>query len=277
MKYCSDISATWWCWWTSDRRPTLVCRLRTHGTALSHSHYLLPWLITSFALSLLYSFLNIMWDKLVFCGKLSKIKTRKQHCSPVSCLFFLCCAATDGALSVLEMGVDDRLQTMKGVWMLHPVVVGIIIHPLWFVLFFSFSHLFHAIFSTSLYSYSLFGSASPSPFSAFVLPVSRLFFSLQSVLVLSFTEIFKSPISSFSTILQLSVLPPFFNQHLPFPHSANLSPWNLSNSSCTHSMVPLIACSFTLPSSFPGSFCPGSLTIVGAYAAKQLSPAHRGV
>lgn len=36
-------------------------------------------------------------------------------------------------------------------------------------------------------------------------------------------------------------------QHLPFRHSANLSPWNLPNSPCTHSAVPLISCSLHPP------------------------------
>lgn len=36
-------------------------------------------------------------------------------------------------------------------------------------------------------------------------------------------------------------------QRLPFRHSANLSPWNLSNSPCTHSAVPLISCSLHPP------------------------------
>ena len=59
------------------------------------------------------------------------------------------------------------------------------------------------------------------------------------------------PSLPFPSILPLSVSPPFFflsrNQRLPFPHFATLSLWNLSNSPCTHTVVPLIACSITLP------------------------------
>lgn len=197
---------------------------------------------------------------LVFYGKWSKIKTRKQHFSPVSCFFFVFCTANDGARSVLKIGVDDRLQTMKGVRMLHPVVVGIIIHPFMvcFVLF-SFSHLVHAIFSTSLFSYSLFGSANPP--SPLLCPSSFPSLSLSPV-CFGLVICWNLQVSHLSAILLLSVLPPFFNQHLPFPYSANLSPWNLSNSSCTHSIVPLIACSFTLP------FLP--FLAVSALAAWQL-------
>lgn len=58
--------------------------------------------------------------------------------------------------------------------------------------------------------------------------------------------------SSLSTIQLLSgpptaLRPPPPIQRLPFPHSANLSPWNLSNSPCTHSAVPLISCSLHPP------------------------------
>lgn len=112
----------------------------------------------------------------------------------------------------LEIGVDDRLQTMKAVGVLHPVEVEvpaqhIIIHPLWFVLFFlSFSHLVCYFF---LFPFFISSLAACPLFSAFVLLVPRLSLSPQSVLVLSFAEIFKSSIPPFPTIL-LSVPPPFF-------------------------------------------------------------------
>lgn len=113
----------------------------------------------------------------------------------------------------------------------------IIIHPLWFVFFsFPFHTLPFFIFPFLISSLWL---------GAVVLPVSRLSSCcLQHVWILSFAEFFESSPNSVIICLTISF---FSNQRLPFPHSANLSPWNLSNSPCTHSAVPLIACSFTLP------------------------------
>lgn len=160
------------------------------------------------------------------------------------------CTATDRALPVLslEMGVDDRLQTMKGVGVLHPVEVEvpaqhIIIHPLWFVLF---SFPFHTLSAIFFISFLWLYAPPPSLFLC-LCPSSSLSFSpvfCVGLVICWNLEVFS--ISPSSTILLLSVPPPFY-QHLPFPHSANLSPWHLSNSPCTHSVVPLIACSFTLP------------------------------
>lgn len=60
----------------------------------SHSHSLLPWLITSFALS----FLNIMWGWVKCYGKLSKIKMREQLYSPVSRVTFIAQPVTEARL-----------------------------------------------------------------------------------------------------------------------------------------------------------------------------------
>lgn len=120
---------------------------------------------------------------MVFYGKLSKIKTREQLRSPVSCFlsfFFVKRTAMEGALPALslEIGVDDRLQTMKGVGVLHPLEVEvpaqhIIIHPLWFVWGFFSLFLFTLclLFFFPVFISSLWLCA---PFSAFVLLVSRL-------------------------------------------------------------------------------------------------------
>lgn len=158
------------------------------------------------------------------------------------------------------MGVDDRLQTMKGVGVLHPVEVEvpaqhITIHPLWFVLFSFPFHTLSAIFFLSyfFFSYPSFGCVPPlqlpPPHSlplSFQLPVSPHF--RVGLVICRSLEVFS--IFPSSSIPLLSLLPPF-HQHLPFPHSANLSLWHLSNSPCTHSVVPLIACSFTHPLFLP--------------------------
>lgn len=159
------------------------------------------------------------------------------------------------------MGVDDRLQTMKGVGVLHPVEVEvpaqhIIIHSLCFFFFcFSF-HTFSLLPPPLFYILSMDVWPPPSlppSLSAFVLPVTRLFLQSSCVGLVICWNLEVSSIFSSCTILLLSVPTPFY-QHLPFPHSANLSPWHLSNSPCSHSVVPLIACSFTLPLSFSPPF-----------------------
>lgn len=72
--------------------------------------------------------------------------------------------------------------------------------------------------------------------------------SLPSILCKS-CHLLKSVRLFYLSLLHISAVisPTTFYRHLPFPHSADLSPWHLSNSPCTHSAVPLIACSFTLP------------------------------
>lgn len=165
--------------------------------------------------------------------------------------------ATDGALPApsAEIGADDRPQTMKGVGVLHQAEVEvpaqhIIIHPLWFLLFsLSVSHFVCYFFPPPLFFISSLWLGAPPPFSAFVLLVPRLFLSPSTVFgtchsLKSFTS------SIFPPSLYSVICPTTFlfsrNPHLPFPHSASFSPWNLSNSPCSHSVVPLIACSFTL-------------------------------
>lgn len=163
------------------------------------------------------------------------------------------CAVPDKALSVLslEMGVDDRLQTMKGVGVLHSVEVEvlaqhIIIHPLCLFLFsfpfytFSailfitpfFPHLFFGLVPSQFHSFCL---CPPSPLSFPIVPISLVI--SRNLQVVSISP--SSPIRLlFATFLPTSTF---------FPHSANHSTWHLSNSPCTHSVMPLIACSFTLP------------------------------
>lgn len=113
-----------------------------------------------------------------------------------------------------------------------------------FVLF-SFSHFVCYFFLSPLFFYILsLAVCPPTPTSILCLCPSS---SQSSVQVLSFAEILKPfpslPLPQFCCYLSHHL----FYQHLLFPHSANLSPWHLSNSPCTHSVVPLIACSFTLP------------------------------
>lgn len=178
------------------------------------------------------------------------------------------------------MGVDDRLQTMKGVGVLHPVEVEvpaqhIISHPQWFVLFsFSF-HTWFAIFSSPPFLHPLFGCVPPpTPFHVFVLKFSV--FPRFSVKVLSFAQISRSlpfPSSTFCCYLY---------RHLLTNISLFLILPTTLHGTCLILLVPTLWCHSSLapspsPSSFPGSLCPGSLTIVGAYTTKQLSPAHRGV
>lgn len=101
VMYCSDVSSTWWCWWTADRRPSTVYlshTLLSFNPIPSHSHSLPPWLITSFVLSLLLSFLNIMCDWVKCYGKLRKIKTREQLYSPMSCVIFIAQLLTETCL-----------------------------------------------------------------------------------------------------------------------------------------------------------------------------------
>lgn len=262
VKYCPGVSATWWCWWTAGCRSSTVYlshMLPPFNPTPSHSHYLPLWLITSLAFSLLLSFLNIMWDEVKCYGKLSKIKTREQLYSPMSCMLFIAQLLTEPCLRCPWRWV---LMTDCRPWKEWECCIQwrwrCLHNTLSFTLYvlFSFpSHTLSAIFSSSLFSYPFFGSVPPRPpsprslFSAFVLPVPRLSPVFCVGLVICWNlKVFS--ISSSSTILLLSVPPPFY-QHLPFPHSANLSPWHLSNSPCTHSVVPLIACSFTLPFFLP--------------------------
>lgn len=86
----------------------------------------------------------------------------------MSCVSFYY-IATDGALPALslEIGADDRPQTMKGVGVLHQAEVEvpaqhIIIHPLWFLLFsLSISHFVCYFFLLPFFLYPLFGWVPP--------------------------------------------------------------------------------------------------------------------
>lgn len=258
-----DAEATWGCWWTADRRPAATYLLHRH-CLLSNTHHLTPNtsrfdLSHPFAHSLLLPLLNIMWDEVKCSGKLSKIKTREQLHSPKSWVIFIARLLTEQPSPVLslETCVDDRLRTMKGVGVLHPVEVGvpawhITIHPLWFVLFsFSFHTLRFFFFSTVpvfLLFHILFLATSPSPL------LQRK--STHPCLPLSFWVPCPSPVSlcwscrlleSSLPSLPLSQFGCYLCHHLIFLLSANLVLWHPSNSPCTHSVVPLIACSFTPP------------------------------
>lgn len=112
----------------------------------------------------------------------------------------------------------------------------IIIHLLWFVLF---SFHFHARFPIfhPLFSHILSLAVHTCPHISLSLPL---------LLASLFSGSGHQKSSSLSMIQLLSG-----HQHplhpLPNPHSANLSPWNLSNSPCTHSAVPFISCSLHPP------------------------------
>lgn len=114
----------------------------------------------------------------------------------------------------------------------------------------------------------------PTPFHVFVLKFSV--FPRFSVKVLSFAQISRSlpfPSSTFCCYLY---------RHLLTNISLFLILPTTLHGTCLILLVPTLWCHSSLapspsPSSFPGSLCPGSLTIVGAYTTKQLSPAHRGV
>lgn len=170
---------------------------------------------------------------------------------------------------------------MKGVGVLHPVEVEvpaqhIISHPQWFVLFsFSFHTWFAIFFLSPLFASSIWLRAPPpTPFHVFVLKFSV--FPRFSVKVLSFAQISRSlpfPSSTFCCYLY---------RHLLTNISLFLILPTTLHGTCLILLVPTLWCHSSLapspsPSSFPGSLCPGSLTIVGAYTTKQLSPAHRGV
>lgn len=101
----------------------------------------------------------------------------------------------------------------------------------------SFSHYF-THFSSSLFSNPFLGSCAHGSLFLLLSPGSALERFRAS-------EIFK-PFHN-SVVFWTPPNTPTTTQHLPFPHSANLSPWNLSNSPCTHSAVPLIACSLHPP------------------------------
>ena len=38
VKYCPDVSATWWCWWTADRGPSALYLSHTHTHTQMHRH-----------------------------------------------------------------------------------------------------------------------------------------------------------------------------------------------------------------------------------------------
>lgn len=257
VKYCPDVSATWWCWWTADRRPLTVYLSHTlppFNPTPAHSLYLTLWLITSFALLLLPSFLNIMWDQVKCYGKLSKIKTREQLYSPMSCVIFIAQPLTEPCLCCpwrLVLMTDCRPWKeweccIQWRWRCLHNTLSFTLYGLFCSLsLFTLCPLFFPLSFFHILSLAV----CPPSFLPPSLPLSSSSPSLSPVFCAGFVicwnlEVFS--ISPSSTILLLSVPPPFY-QHLPFPHSANLSPWHLSNSPCTHSVVPLIACSFTLP------------------------------
>lgn len=143
-----------------------------------------------------------------------------------------------------------------------------------FVLFL-FSHLVCYFFLSPLFASSVWLRAPPpTPFHVFVLKFSV--FPRFSVKVLSFAQISRSlpfPSSTFCCYLY---------RHLLTNISLFLILPTTLHGTCLILLVPTLWCHSSLapspsPSSFPGSLCPGSLTIVGAYTTKQLSPAHRGV
>lgn len=132
-------------------------------------------------------------------------------------------------------------------------------------------------FSSPPFLHPLFGCVPPpppTPFHVFVLKFSV--FPRFSVKVLSFAQISRSlpfPSSTFCCYLY---------RHLLTNISLFLILPTTLHGTCLILLVPTLWCHSSLapspsPSSFPGSLCPGSLTIVGAYTTKQLSPAHRGV
>lgn len=143
-----------------------------------------------------------------------------------------------------------------------------------FVLFL-FSHLVCYFFLSPLFASSVWLRAPPpTPLHVFVLKFPA--FPRFSVKVLSFAQISRSlpfPSSTFCCYLYRHLLT---NVYLFL-----ILPTTL-HGTCLILLVPTLWCHSSLapspsPSSFPGSLCPGSLTIVGAYTTKQLSPAHRGV
>lgn len=142
-----------------------------------------------------------------------------------------------------------------------------------FVLFL-FSHLVCYFFLSPLFASSVWLRAPPNPLPRLCSQVLCL--SPVSVKVLSFAQISRSlpfPSSTFCCYLY---------RHLLTNISLFLILPTTLHGTCLILLVPTLWCHSSLapspsPSSFPGSLCPGSLTIVGAYTTKQLSPAHRGV
>lgn len=177
----------------------------------------------------------------------------------------------------------------------------IIIRPPCFLLFtLSVSH-FYAIFFPSLPLSFFFSFWSPlcgclpacppvppppsnSPPPAFVLLLPRHFLPLPTLFrichLLKSFRLFPSP------------PPPLSTMHRAIcPTTFLFSPTNIylllilpasPHGTCLILLVAGLLCHSSRAlspssSSLLGSFCPGSLTVVGAYATKQLSPAHRGV
>lgn len=158
-----DVATTWGRWWTAKTVP------RTHWLLFSptpsHSHFVPVWLITSAALSLLLFFPNIMWDEVKCYGKLSKIKTREQLSSQISCMTFIAQLLTQPCLCCPWRWV---LMTDCSPWKEWECCIqrrwrcAVHYHspsPGCFVLF-SFLHLVHS-------------SSSPFPYSCFVFVTSH--------------------------------------------------------------------------------------------------------
>lgn len=115
--------------------------------AASYSHYLLLWLITSFAVSLVP---GAAWDEAVFYSKSSKFQTERASAYPPFKFSHL------GKLGQVKVfGGGCQRQTVRGVGALGPQ--RITIHLLWFLLFSSPFHprspIFHFPFSPLLISF----------------------------------------------------------------------------------------------------------------------------
>lgn len=120
----------------------------------------------------------------------------------------------------------------------------------------------------------------PSPPPAFVLLVPRHFLSLSTLFrichLLKSFRLFPSPPFRRCAICPTTFLFPPSNIYLLLILPAS------PHGTCLILLVAGLLCHSSRAlspssSSLLGSFCPGSLTVVGAYATKQLSPAHRGV
>lgn len=137
--------------------------------AASYSHYLLLWLITSFAVSLVP---GAAWDEAMFYSKSRKFQTE----SASACLLFK--FSHLGKLGQVKVfGGGCQRQTVRGVGASGPQCITI--HLLWFLLFSSHFHatspIFHFPFSPPLISFPwLHGTCPHSYLSLPLSPSSAL-------------------------------------------------------------------------------------------------------